>query len=294
MSTSSKVVGQKICSINGLLLQDGPSEISHSQNSQEPCAPKDAKVKRKRQQPTPQYLATLGIKVRDFAYESKLPPVKTVYRQPKQIQPSSQPVSQGPRPLERTLTEPVIEPDSQPESLPVTRFQDTTTPGAVTQPHIPNVGTPMDVDSVRLHVAKPPSRALQPSGKPMRISTPAPQPIPMVPTSPIEHPASLSTPIPPSSPEPFARPQVSVPRTLSRNASRQLLESQGRNVAFVRSPYKLRKRPCAVAASAASPPPPAKRRRVNQKAPCAKQESEIPLPATRRRKPAARGKGRRK
>jgi hypothetical protein len=39
-------------------------------------------------QPTPTDLAKLGIKVRDFAYESTLPPVRSVYLQPQQIQPS--------------------------------------------------------------------------------------------------------------------------------------------------------------------------------------------------------------
>lgn len=54
-----------------------------------------------REQPTAAQLATLGIKVRDFAYESTLPPVRTVYRQPRQIQPSV------PRQLHREDTEPL-------------------------------------------------------------------------------------------------------------------------------------------------------------------------------------------
>ena len=77
-------------------------------------------------------LASLGIKVRDYAYESKLPPIPPVYRHPRQIQPavvrttlkrqgtesgeddffsqsSSQPETSQKR-LERTSTEPVILP----------------------------------------------------------------------------------------------------------------------------------------------------------------------------------------
>jgi hypothetical protein len=77
-------------------------------------------------------LASLGIKVRDYAYESKLPPIPPVYRHPRQIQPavvrttlkrqgtesgendlfsqsSSQPETSQKK-LERTSTEPVILP----------------------------------------------------------------------------------------------------------------------------------------------------------------------------------------
>ncbi|KAH7916274.1 hypothetical protein BJ138DRAFT_1139973 [Hygrophoropsis aurantiaca] len=46
------------------------------------------------QQPTPEVLAQLGIKVRDFAYESTLPPIAPIPRVPRQMQP-------GPRPLKR-------------------------------------------------------------------------------------------------------------------------------------------------------------------------------------------------
>jgi hypothetical protein len=52
-------------------------------------------------QPTVAQLARLGIKVRDFIHESTLPPVRTVYRQPRQIQPSL------PRQLHREDTEPL-------------------------------------------------------------------------------------------------------------------------------------------------------------------------------------------
>lgn len=55
----------------------------------------------KRDQPTIAQLEGFGVKVRDFAYESTLPPVRTVYRQPRQIQPSV------PRPLHREDTEPL-------------------------------------------------------------------------------------------------------------------------------------------------------------------------------------------
>ncbi|KAF8914204.1 hypothetical protein CPB84DRAFT_1758696 [Gymnopilus junonius] len=77
-------------------------------------------------QPTASELKALGIRVRDFAYESKLPPLPTIYRHPQQIQPGiarplertvtetdgsqSQSQSQTNRKLERTATEPVTEP----------------------------------------------------------------------------------------------------------------------------------------------------------------------------------------
>jgi len=59
------------------------------------------KAARDSPQPTPEDLAQLGIKVRDFGYESTLPAVKTVYRQPRQIQPSARA-----RPVARQDTEP--------------------------------------------------------------------------------------------------------------------------------------------------------------------------------------------
>jgi hypothetical protein len=77
-------------------------------------------------------LANLGIKVRDFAYESKLPPIPTIYCHPRQIQPavvkttlkrqstesgeddyfsqSNSHSETGQKKLERTSTEPVIPP----------------------------------------------------------------------------------------------------------------------------------------------------------------------------------------
>ena len=50
------------------------------------------------QQPTVEFLQSLGIKVRDFAYESTLPPIASIPRVPRQIQPSA-------RPLKRTSRE---------------------------------------------------------------------------------------------------------------------------------------------------------------------------------------------
>ncbi|KAG1728229.1 hypothetical protein EDB19DRAFT_1941416 [Suillus lakei] len=47
------------------------------------------------QQPTIEMLQSLGIKVRDFAYESTLPPIAPVPQVPRQTQPSA-------RPLKRT------------------------------------------------------------------------------------------------------------------------------------------------------------------------------------------------
>ena len=86
---------------------------------------------KKGQQPTAAQLAQLGIKARDFAFEeTDLPPVRTIYCHPKQIQPSVNrrrvlqreltesadkgvfaQLSQGSNcPLERTITEPVLSP----------------------------------------------------------------------------------------------------------------------------------------------------------------------------------------
>jgi hypothetical protein len=94
--------------------------------------PIKASVKAASEQPSVATLASLGIKVRDFAYESKLPPIPPIYRHPRQIQPavvrttlkrqwaesgednyfqsSSQPETSQKK-LERTSTEPAI-PDS--------------------------------------------------------------------------------------------------------------------------------------------------------------------------------------
>jgi hypothetical protein len=50
--------------------------------------PIKASVKVASKQPSVLTLANLGIKVRDFAYESKLPPIQTIYCHPRQIQPA--------------------------------------------------------------------------------------------------------------------------------------------------------------------------------------------------------------
>jgi hypothetical protein len=94
--------------------------------------PIKASVKAASEQPSVAQLASLGIKVRDFAYESKLPPIQPIYRHPRQIQPAvvrttlkrqwkeseeddffSQSGSQSEssqKKLERTSTEPAIPP----------------------------------------------------------------------------------------------------------------------------------------------------------------------------------------
>ena len=94
--------------------------------------PIKASVKAASEQPSVALLASMGIKVRDFAYESKLPPIQPIYRHPRQIQPAvvrttlkrqwaesgeddyfsrsnSQPESSQKK-LERTSTEPAIPP----------------------------------------------------------------------------------------------------------------------------------------------------------------------------------------
>ncbi|PPQ64635.1 hypothetical protein CVT24_008372 [Panaeolus cyanescens] len=264
------------------LVKDSDQTINDGQNAQAgpshipACAPKPARRKRQ-QQPTPQELSSLGIKVRDFAYESKLPPVKTVYRQPKQVQPSSQAESQGPKPLERTLTEPVIEPERQPGAY---ALADIGIADAGTQD-----GTPMVVDPPRSFAPKPLSRALQPTVMAVRTSTPAPQPIFMVPTSPAQPQGTLSAPLPPSSPDPFSRSQAGLHQTLSRHNSRQICAPKGRRTPLVRSPYKLRKRPLETIPSLAPPP---KRPRTSR----TQADSEPRLPIRRSKRTTTRGKGR--
>ena len=90
--------------------------------------PIKASVNGSSQQPSILTLENLGIKVRDFTYESKLLPIQTIYCHPRQIQPAvvratlkhqqdddpfSQPSSHpetSQKRLERTSTEPVIPP----------------------------------------------------------------------------------------------------------------------------------------------------------------------------------------
>ncbi|KAF9441688.1 hypothetical protein P691DRAFT_812194 [Macrolepiota fuliginosa MF-IS2] len=87
------------------------------------------------EQPSVPKLLELGVKVRDFAYESTLPPIPTVYLQPRQIQPSEPKDVNDPndphyileeerkkkvytlestRKIERTPTEPALETELQP------------------------------------------------------------------------------------------------------------------------------------------------------------------------------------
>ena len=88
--------------------------------------PIKASVNGSSEQPSILILEKLGVKVKDFAYESNLPPIKTIYCHPRQIQPAvvkttnlkhqqkdnfvSQSSSHGQKKLERTSTEPVIPP----------------------------------------------------------------------------------------------------------------------------------------------------------------------------------------
>ena len=106
--------------------------------------PIKASVKAASEQPSAALLASLGIKVRDFAYESKLPPIQPIYRHPRQIQPavvrttlkrqwaesgeddyfsqsSSQPETSQKK-LERTSTEPAIPP--VPDSTDIDEYDD--------------------------------------------------------------------------------------------------------------------------------------------------------------------------
>ncbi|KAF8812223.1 hypothetical protein BYT27DRAFT_7239775 [Phlegmacium glaucopus] len=105
---------------------------SRQRNASKPIK---ASVKAASGQPSVATLASLGIKVRDFAYESKLPPIQPIYRHPRQVQPavvrtalkrqstetgqddpfsqsSSQPETSQKK-LERTSTEPAIPPASE-------------------------------------------------------------------------------------------------------------------------------------------------------------------------------------
>ena len=60
------------------------------ESSQEPSIARQSRVPLS-QQPSPEYLASLGIKVRDFAYENTLPPIVPVPRMPRQVQPEPLP-----------------------------------------------------------------------------------------------------------------------------------------------------------------------------------------------------------
>ena len=144
-----------------------------------PSKPIKASVKAASEQPSVAMLASLGIKVRDFAYESKLPPIQPIYRHPRQIQPavvrttlkrqwaesgeddifsqsSSQPETSQKK-LERTSTEPAIPPhdstdidDYEYDSLHTDSQQPNNCPGSQMPPSIfesqesePYVDTPL-------------------------------------------------------------------------------------------------------------------------------------------------------
>lgn len=110
--------------VNGAHPQDNVAKTASSQEPG-PSSPKRARLARPTPQPQPEDLAKLGIKVRDFAYESKLPPippfrrkpVQSVMRSPKRLHrfgeediDNEDVFSVGERPkLQRVDTEPVIE-----------------------------------------------------------------------------------------------------------------------------------------------------------------------------------------
>jgi len=70
-------------------------------STSKPVKPRSRTAVKRDPQPQLSDLIKYGVKVRDFAYESVLPPVRTVYRQPRQVQPSV------PRQLRREDTEPL-------------------------------------------------------------------------------------------------------------------------------------------------------------------------------------------
>ena len=98
------------------------------------------------EQPSIFMLASLGVKVRDFAFESKLPPLLTIYCHPHQIQPavvrttlkrqwtesgednhfsqSSSQVEKSQKILERTPTEPVIPPTPNSPEIDSDNYED--------------------------------------------------------------------------------------------------------------------------------------------------------------------------
>lgn len=115
------------------------SDASSSNSIPKPVKGSGIPIMRRRllrsEQPSVSKLAELGVKVRDFAYESTLPPVPTVYLQPRQIQPSVPKDVNDPndphyvleeerkkkvytfestRKIERTPTEPALESDLLP------------------------------------------------------------------------------------------------------------------------------------------------------------------------------------
>ncbi|KAK0242919.1 hypothetical protein EDD85DRAFT_813159 [Armillaria nabsnona] len=113
--------------------------ITASSQEPGPSSPKRARLARPTPQPQPEDLARLGIKVRDFAYESKLPPippfrrkpVQSVMKSPKRLHrfgeediDNEDVFSVGERPkLQRVDTEPVIE---EPASQRMPAYSDLT------------------------------------------------------------------------------------------------------------------------------------------------------------------------
>lgn len=86
-------ISQPLNMVSHIRADDDDDEVlvAMEENSQ---APSNARQTRVSQQPSPEYLASLGIKVRDFAYESKLPPIIPVPRIPRQVQPEPLPKTQ--------------------------------------------------------------------------------------------------------------------------------------------------------------------------------------------------------
>ncbi|KAG1873762.1 hypothetical protein DFJ58DRAFT_722028 [Suillus subalutaceus] len=74
---------------------DLPSQVTNPPNFIAPSDVQPQVLRPSSQQPTVETLQSLGIKVRDFAYESTLPPIAPIPRVPRQTQPSA-------RPLKRT------------------------------------------------------------------------------------------------------------------------------------------------------------------------------------------------
>lgn len=111
---------------------DLPSQVTNPPNITAPSDVKLPFLRPSSQQPTVEILQSLGIKVRDFAYESTLPPIAPIPRVPRQTQPSARPLkrSRGDREEEegessrssrpqfgREATNAGVQSSSKPESL---------------------------------------------------------------------------------------------------------------------------------------------------------------------------------
>ncbi|KAG7449480.1 uncharacterized protein BT62DRAFT_686448 [Guyanagaster necrorhizus] len=123
-----------------LTRHDAVQSITASSQQPGPSSPKRARLAQPTPQPQPEDLAKLGIKVRDFAYESKLPPIPPFRRKPLQQGLLKSPkrlrrfgqedvddedvfsVDKRPR-LQRVDTEPVIE---EPVSQRIAAYSDIT------------------------------------------------------------------------------------------------------------------------------------------------------------------------